>query len=82
MHSADTSVTLNCLAYALRRSAERWHNVRFEPVQECVYHLVHRGVLQKSNDIPGPGLRVTSLVATQDVDEILRTRAEGNNGLQ
>ena len=68
----------------MRRAAEQWRTVMIGSECDCVLCLVRSGVLQRSNDVPGPwpGLHVSLLAATQEADQILRTHAEGKSGLQ
>lgn len=65
---AGASLTVDDLARLVRQS-EQWRTVKYEAVSACVLSLVHSGVLQKSNNITGPGLLVSLLVSIQEVDE-------------
>lgn len=62
------------LADAVRNS-QRWKQVPLCVVKKSVQELIHAGMLQAVNKLPGPGLQVRLGAAVQEVGEVLLKRA-------
>lgn len=62
------------LADAIRNS-ERWKQVPLCVVQKSVQELIHAGMLQAVNKVPGRGLQVRLGAAVQELGEVLLKRA-------
>lgn len=62
------------LANAIRQS-QRWRQVPLCVVQKSVQELIHAGLLQAVNKLPGLGLQVRLGAAVQEMGEVLLKRA-------